>query len=906
MPSKFKKAIAAMKDQTSISIAKVSGGAESSSLEVAILKATIHDETPIDERYVTEVLKIVSSNRSYAGSCARAIGRRIGRTRSWVVAIKSLMLVLRVFQDGDPHFPKEVLHAMKRGYKILNLNSFRDDSSKSCPWDFTAFVRTFALYLEERLECFVTGKLQRRTAYNQSDDRRGHSRKNEPIVRDMKPSVLLDRILHWQKLLDRAIATQPTGAARTNQLVQTCLYAIVQETFDLYRDISDGLALLLDSFFHLQYKNCVSAFQTSVKASKQFEELSSFYDLCKNVGVGRTSEYPSVQKISNELVETLQEFLKDKSSFPGTNGRSPPGGSSAGLPPLSPNSESGSVRRSEYGGSQGTSLEDLIGADGGFSPERYSDPGRQKPMQLEDQYYSTNDTASVQSDPTDHLRFSSVTDLLSIDDPYPSTEFNGGITREENSFELTDDQALSSASGQGWELVLFETAPADQPPAQTPNHVKNDSEIDLFGDFNRLSTSSLSPLPNEQNYNPFLQDTNDLSEGCFPPTFHTEFGNAEEFSMDHFSDSFGNRLSITSTSSVPPAFAPDPNDSNNHQVDFFSDLVPGPMPYGSDLVEHNRSVSTSFLDDFNGSGQRLPTFSNANVPTTHHARFASTDLSAPLAFLGAFNNNSNDLGSSEQTTARHARFASGDPSTLPPFSGAFNTSEQTTARHARFATGDLGAPSAISGAFNSSTNNVSASERPTAQHFRFPSGNLSAPSAFSGAFTSTNNIGAGEQSAVKHVRFASSDLSTLPAFSGSSNNITDNVGISKRPTTHHVRYGSNRLVPPTYSADLRDEPTEANTMNAIVPFGQVGNDNFFSSSPKFQAAPTFRASSVEMDQNQHSLWEQNDPFGSFPSTTMNNNSDQQRNNGHLDQQNLWQQQQSWLQNQNRILARHLT
>ena len=193
MPSKLKKVIAAMKDQTSISIAKVSGGVESSSLEVAILKTTIHDETPIDERYVTEILKIVSSNRSYAGSCARAIGRRIGRTRSWVVAIKSLMLVLRVFQDGDPHFPKEVLHAMKRGYKILNLNSFRDDSSNSCPWDFTAFVRTFALYLEERLECFVTGKLQRRTAYNQSDDRRCHSRKNEPIVRDMKPSVLLDR-----------------------------------------------------------------------------------------------------------------------------------------------------------------------------------------------------------------------------------------------------------------------------------------------------------------------------------------------------------------------------------------------------------------------------------------------------------------------------------------------------------------------------------------------------------------------------------------------------------------------------------------------------------------------------------------------------------------------------------------
>ncbi|KAL0327989.1 UNVERIFIED_CONTAM: Clathrin coat assembly protein [Sesamum calycinum] len=152
MTSKLKKAIAAVKDQTSISLAKVSKS-NSSNLEVAILKATTHDDVPMDERYVNEVLKLVSSNKIHAAACARAIGKRIGRTHSWIVAIKSLMLVLRIFQDGDPYFPREVLHAMKRGAKILNLSSFRDDSN-SHPWDFTAFVRTFALYLNERLDCF--------------------------------------------------------------------------------------------------------------------------------------------------------------------------------------------------------------------------------------------------------------------------------------------------------------------------------------------------------------------------------------------------------------------------------------------------------------------------------------------------------------------------------------------------------------------------------------------------------------------------------------------------------------------------------------------------------------------------------------------------------------------------------
>lgn len=305
MPSKLRKAIGAVKDHTSISLAKVINSA-TPNLEVAVLKATSHDEVPIDERYVNEILLLISTNKSHASAGATAISRRIARTRNWIVAVKTLTLVLRISQSGDHHFPHHIL----RSSKTLNLSTFRDDSTPGA-WDFTAFVRTFALYLDDRLDCFLAGKFLRR-----------RPRSNSP-VRDMKPLVLLDRISCWQKLLDRAIGTRPTGVAKTNRLVKISLYAVVRESFDLYRDVSDGLALLLDSFFHLQYQSCVSAFQACVKASKQFEELCSFYTLCKSIGVGRPSEYPSVQKISNELIETLQEFLKDQVSFSAGNGRSP-------------------------------------------------------------------------------------------------------------------------------------------------------------------------------------------------------------------------------------------------------------------------------------------------------------------------------------------------------------------------------------------------------------------------------------------------------------------------------------------------------------------------------------------------------------------------------------------------------
>ncbi|PHT76355.1 hypothetical protein T459_19877 [Capsicum annuum] len=529
MPSKLKKAIAAVKDQTSISLAKVSSNT-SSTLEVAVLKATTHDDVPVDERYIHEVVQLVSSNKAYAAACARAIGKRIGRTRNWIVALKSLMLVLRIFQDGDPYFPREVLHAMKRGTKILNLSNFRDDSNSS-PWDFTAFIRTFAIYLDERLDCFLTGKLQRRCNYNDpvnstysrscsdiSRSRRSRSRTNEAI-REMKPAMLLDKISYWQRLLERAIATRPTGAAKTNSLVLAALYDVVQESFDLYKDISDGLALVLDSFFHLPYQTCVNAFQTCVRSAKQFEEVSTFYSLCKDIGVGRTSLYPSVQTISEELIESLQEFLKDKSSFPvkssadlipqgqvskkfSRSGFDSYGGQSEFSLATTETYSGRSTPTASGNGSPSSSLEDLIKATvTGRSPsisidlEAYSDIQSKKPFNDD-----VCDTGSARSLPV------SMTDLVSL------SEDNGNEGNEdevqdqkqqpveEKAKELDTKEAKqeqikekqkptldSLSSVKGWEDVLnealvsspsFNAFPDQQEPKEVPRNGENMSSVE--------------------------------------------------------------------------------------------------------------------------------------------------------------------------------------------------------------------------------------------------------------------------------------------------------------------------------------------------------------------------------------------------------------------------------------------
>ncbi|KAL7142299.1 hypothetical protein ABFS83_08G114800 [Erythranthe nasuta] len=546
MPSKLQRAIGAVKDQTSISLAKVvSSNNTSSNLEVAVLKATTHDDVPIDQKYVNEVLKLVSSNKFHAASCARAIGKRIGRTRNWIVALKSLMLVLRIFQDGDPYFPREVLHAMKRGAKILNLSSFRDDSNSS-PWDFTSFVRTFALYLDERLECFLTGKLQRRYKHYEAKESWANihrtkswtsdRRPNEP-VREMKPAMLLDKISYWQRLLDRAIATRPTGAAKVSRLVHTSLYAIVEESFELYKDISDGLTLVLDSFFHLQFQNCISAFQACAKAAKQFKELSDFYSLCKSIGVGRSSEYPSVQTISEELIEALQEFLKDQSSFP--SNAKPPTKKRFPIPPATPSARSGRQRQRQNSsggeqsddvllsdkktnslqaektpemGSRCTSLEDLINAtetETGTCPAISIDL-ETYPATQQDDVFTRSETGSTRSLPVSN----SMADLMSL---WDWSEPEHDDDREQRDEGMIVVGSSSSSASINWEAVLAETLTSSPPPnvcAQQAAAVveeKNHTTAAAGGGWDLVLFDAAPQQQNNQNYNPFLQDSIEVS-----------------------------------------------------------------------------------------------------------------------------------------------------------------------------------------------------------------------------------------------------------------------------------------------------------------------------------------------------------------------------------------------------------
>ncbi|XP_010260538.1 PREDICTED: putative clathrin assembly protein At1g03050 [Nelumbo nucifera] len=313
-PSKIRKALGAVKDKTSISLAKVNSNALSD-LDVAIVKATRHDEQPAEEKHIREVINLTSYSRAYVSACINMLSKRLNKTKNWTVALKTLILIHRLLLEGDSAYEKEIFFATRRGTRLLNLSDFRD-GCHSNSWDYSAFVRTYALYLDQRIEFRMQGKRSRSKAARKEvagEEPKAPTSLRSTPVREMKTERIFNRIQHLQQFLERFLACRPTGEARTNRIVIVALYPVVKESFQIYYDIAEVVAILVDRFMEFEVPNCVKVHEIFTRLSKQFEELDKFFSWCKSVGVARSSEYPEVEKITSKKLQFMDELIRDKS-----------------------------------------------------------------------------------------------------------------------------------------------------------------------------------------------------------------------------------------------------------------------------------------------------------------------------------------------------------------------------------------------------------------------------------------------------------------------------------------------------------------------------------------------------------------------------------------------------------------
>nr|BAJ96932.1 predicted protein [Hordeum vulgare subsp. vulgare] len=304
----WRRAAAAAKDKKSLCLTRAAGALRSparirggaAELDAAVIRATSHDDRFVDRGAAARVLDLARA--SSPSPLVWALARRAGRTRCWAVALKALMLAHRLLLLAQP----------RAGGRVpFDLADFRDRSSAG----FSVLVRAYFRFLDAR-SLF---------AAEENDDAGANGDEDE----DDEETRLLDRLSRRQHLLDLLMQIRPYGDGMERQsLVLDAMECAVVEIFDVYGQVRAGIAEYLvavlggsaattptprprpgETVATARRRRAMQGVRVLRKESEQSALVSSYFELCRTLGVLSAAEFPAVERVPDHDIRDLEMLI---------------------------------------------------------------------------------------------------------------------------------------------------------------------------------------------------------------------------------------------------------------------------------------------------------------------------------------------------------------------------------------------------------------------------------------------------------------------------------------------------------------------------------------------------------------------------------------------------------------------
>uniref|UniRef100_A0ACD6AKH3 Uncharacterized protein n=1 Tax=Avena sativa TaxID=4498 RepID=A0ACD6AKH3_AVESA len=306
----WRRAAAAVKDRRSLYLTRVVALRPSTGpvirnpeLEAAVIRATSHDERAVDYMGAARVFALARASPPDMQPLMFALARRAGRTRCWAVALKALMLAhgLLLRSDLAPR-------AARLGRVPFDLADFRDRSATSSNSSgFSAFVRAYFRFLDTR-SLFAAQEIDGGNDDDEDDD-----------------DARLDRVTKRQHLLELLMQIRPCGDGMEENLVLEAMDCVVIEIFEVYSQVCTGIARFLVSVLGsapttprpragetvemARRRRGVQGMRVLRKASEQSAQLSSYFELCRSLGVLNATEFPAVERVPEDDIRDLEKLI---------------------------------------------------------------------------------------------------------------------------------------------------------------------------------------------------------------------------------------------------------------------------------------------------------------------------------------------------------------------------------------------------------------------------------------------------------------------------------------------------------------------------------------------------------------------------------------------------------------------